>query len=90
MADKAQVVEDSFTEKAVGVFRACARVPIASRAHIRTPTSGGRVEVEVTWTQKDIERGKKLSYDRSYFIEKGSEGLHKLHTSSGQTAVSNM
>lgn len=89
MASEAPAADESFTERAVDVFRACARVPVASRARIN-PTNGGKVEVEVTWTQKEIERGKKVSYNRSYFLEKGPESLCKLCTSSCQADVSNV
>lgn len=74
---------DSFCEKAVDAFRACARVPTASRAHI-SPASDGKIELEVTWTQREVERGKKISYNKSYFVEKSSEGLRKLCVSSCQ------
>ena len=89
MANKAPAKDDKFTEKAVEVFRACARVPVASRARIES-SSEGRVQVEVTWTQREIERGKKVSYNRTYFVENGLEGLKKLCTSSCQPAVSNV
>lgn len=89
MATEAPAEDKSCTDRAVDVFRAFARVPIASRACIAARS--GKVEVEVTWTQKDIERGKKVSYNRSYFVEKDAEGgLHKLCTSSCQADVSNV
>ena len=37
------------------------------------------MEVEVTWTQREIERGKKVSYNKS---SKSAEGLEKLCVSS--------
>ena len=84
--------EESFTKKAVDVFRACARVPIASHAHITPGTSGGgKVEVEVTWTQKDIERGKKIASKKSYFVEQDSSGApQSLCASSFQADATNM
>ena len=80
---------DSFSEKAVETFRACARVPAATRAHMSS-TSGGKVEVEVTWTQREIERGKKVSYNKSYFVSKSAEGLEKLCVSSCQADATNV
>lgn len=81
--------EDAFTGKAVEVFREYSRVPQAANAHI-FPATGGKVEVEVTWTQKDLERGKKISYNKSYFIEKGRDGVSEVCTSNFQTDATNM
>lgn len=81
-----------YTEEAVRVYKACARVPLASRAHIAV-IDNGKVEVEVTWSQREVERGKKISYNKSYFVEQGSEGVEgvsKLCGSSFQTDTSNM
>jgi hypothetical protein len=48
------------------------------------------IEVEVTWTQREIERGKKISYNKSYFVERSSEGLKKLCESSCQADATNV
>lgn len=77
MADPGSEVRDSveaFTDKAVQVFKECSLVPTASRTHIFPPASGGRCqEVEVTWTQRELERGKKVSYTKNYFVRKNTE-----------------
>lgn len=88
-SDTAASAGDTFSEKAVETFRACARVPTASWAHI-SPTNGGKVEIEVTWTQREIERGKKVSYNKSYFVNKSAEGLEKLCVSSCQADATNV
>lgn len=84
--------EESFSKRAAEVFRACCHVPIATNAHI-TPGSnnGGKVEVEVTWTQKDIERGKKIASNKSYFVEKNSKGgLQSICASTFQADATNV
>lgn len=87
--DTANTGGDSFTEKAVDMYRACTRVPTASRAHL-SPASGGKVEVEVTWTQREVERGKEISYNKSYFVEESAEGVKKLCASSCQADATNV
>lgn len=81
-----------FCKKAVEVFRACCSVPVATGAYITPAASGGRrVEVQVTWTQKDIERGKKVASSKSYFVEKDSqEGLQVLCASNFQADATNV
>ena len=56
---------------------------------IISPTNNGKFEVEVTWTQKEIERGKKIGYNNSYFVEKGPESMKKLCASSCQADATN-
>ena len=80
---------NSFTDEAVEVFRACARVPTATRAHI-SQNEGENLQVEVTWTQREVERGKKVSFDKSYFVQKSSEGVNKLCASTFQSDATNM
>ena len=85
------VDEEKFSERAVEVWRACCGVPLATDAHITPGSSGGKVEVEVTWTQKDIERGKKIASNKSYFVEKDSNGgLRSLCASSFQASATNV
>ena len=82
---------EAFTDKAVQVFRECSQVPTASRAHI-FPTGGKGLEVEVTWTQRELERGKKVSFNKCYFVEKcpEPEGVHKLCASNFQADATNL
>lgn len=86
--------EESFSEKVVDTYRACARVPAATRAHLFPSKDGGSqdglVEIEVTWTQREIERGKKISHNKSYFVERRPEGFKKLCVSSCQADVTNV
>ena len=89
MASDTSTGDEGFVEKAVDMYRACARVPLASRGHIST-TNGGTVEIEVTWTQREIERGKKISYNKSYFVEKCPEGVKKVCVSTCQADVTNV
>jgi len=62
-----------FKTRAVKVFKDCSQVPVASRARI-FPSEGKRRGLEVTWSQKELERGKKISYSKSYFVEDGRDG----------------
>ena len=89
MASDAETGGDIFSQKAVNTFKACARVPTASKAYI-SPAVSGKIEVEVTWTQREIERGKKISYSRSYFVEKTPEGLKKSCESSCHADTTNV
>ena len=81
----------SFSDRAVGVFRACCLVPVATAAHIIPGHCGGEgVEVQVSWTQKDIERGKKITSSKSYFVKKVSEALQVACASTFQADVTDM
>ena len=93
MAEDVEGVE-AFTGKAVQVFREYSGVPSTSRAHIFPPSEdeGKCLEVEATWTQRELERGKKVSFNKSYFVSKCSEpeGVCKMHSSNFQADASNL
>ena len=83
----------SYAEKVAGLYRECLRVARATRAHL-TPINTynkKQLEVEVTWAQNELERGKKISYNKSYFVEKAEEGpVRKLCVSSCQADATNV
>ena len=63
-----------FSDRAVKVFRECSQVPVASRGRIFPSPSGKYHSLEVAWIQKELERGKKVAYGKSYFVDAGTEG----------------
>ena len=69
---------EKFTEKAVKVFRDCSLVPAVVAARILPVEGEGRYEVEARWSQREIERGKKLTYTKSYFVEKKGTKVDNL------------
>ena len=80
---------EGFTEKACKVFRDCSLVPTLSAARIRATTapavgSDARYEVEARWTQRELLRGKKLTWSKSYFVEENGGKLEKLFTTGFQ------
>ena len=81
-----------FTQKAVMVFKECAHIPSVSRARVfrRGEGGGGCFEVEATWTLREMERGKKLSYTKSYFVQRKGRALEKLCGSAFQSDATQM
>lgn len=77
-----------FTEKAVSVFRECSLIPTASRARI-FPRSGwagdGLLEIEATWSQRELERGKKVSFKKSYFVQRKGQDVQIVCNSAFQS-----
>ena len=74
-----------FTQRAVSVFRECALIPTASRARVFPRSSSGCFEIEATWSQRELERGKKVSYTKSYFVQRKGQALEKLCNSTFQS-----
>ena len=73
--------EELFTQRAIKVFRDCAKVPTLSSATV-LDAGGGKYEVLTKWSQRDLERGKKVTFSRSYFLEKKGEELNCMASSS--------
>ena len=73
-----------FTQQAVEVVRECARVPSLSSAHV-VGVGGGQYEVVATWSQRDLERGRKLAFSRSHFVERTEERVAAVASSSHLT-----
>ena len=74
-----------FTQKAVKVFKECATVPTVARARIFRRGEGDRFEVEATWTQRELERGKKVAFTRSYFVQRKERTVEKLCSTTFQS-----
>ena len=80
-----------FTEKACRVFRECSLVPTVSAARIHAAGSGGaRYEVEAKWAQRELERGKKSVFSKSYFIERKAGVVERLWHTAFQADAANM
>lgn len=73
--------KELITQKAVGVFRECAKVPTLSSATV-VDAGGGKYEVLTKWSQRDLERGKKVTFSRSHFVEKNGEKVDRVASSS--------
>ena len=71
---------DHYTQRAVEVFRECARVPILTSALV-VDAGGGRYEVLTKWSQRDLERGKKVAFSRSFLLERKGENIERVVSS---------
>ena len=58
-------------EKASQLYREIAQIPIATGGRIFR-SGEGLYEVEVKWSQKDLERGNKVTFAKSYLIRRDS------------------
>jgi acylaminoacyl-peptidase len=80
---------DDYTKRAVEVFRECARIPLLSSAAVFSHRDGGKYEVLSKWNQRELERGKKVAFTRSFFLEKNGGRIEKLASSMFQSDTSN-
>ena len=80
--------EDQFTERAVEVFRECARVPILSTALV-AEVAEGKYEVLTKWSQRELERGKKVAFSRSFFLERKGETIEGVVSSTFHSDATN-
>ena len=86
-----------FTQKAVDVFKGCAGIPSLARARILphsasggTTSSNDCLEVEATWIQTEMERGKKVAFTKSYFVKRSGHILEKICSSAFQSDATQM
>ena len=86
-----------FTQKAIDVFKGYAGIPSLARACILPhsasgiSTSGNHcLEVEATWIQTEMERGKKVAFSKSYFVKKSGYILEKICSSAFQSDATQM
>ncbi|XP_019853674.1 PREDICTED: acylamino-acid-releasing enzyme-like isoform X2 [Amphimedon queenslandica] len=64
-------------EKARQLYREIAQIPVATGGRIFR--SGDELyEIEIKWSQKDLERGNKVSFAKSYLVRRVPAGLKKL------------
>ena len=76
----------AFQDKAKELYREIAQVPVAAGGRILR-SGEGLYEVEVKWSQKDLDRGSKVTFAKSYLVRRGCndmKGLTLLTTSSFQ------
>lgn len=78
-----------FTERACQTYRQITQVPSVAGARIHSAGEGA-FEVAARWSQRDVERGKKLGFAKSYFVQRGERGLEKRWTTAFQANLSNM
>ena len=77
-----------FTQRAVEVVRECAHVPSLTSAHV-VELGGGRYEVLTKWSQRELERGKKVAFSRSFFVERKGEQVEGVVSSTYQSDATN-
>lgn len=82
--------EDGFVDRVVKVFRACAGVPTATRAYVSPPNAEGILDVKVTWSRREIDRGKTVKFDKGYLLQKTEQEVRNVHTLSFQSDATNM
>lgn len=70
----AEADESQFTQKAVKVFRECTRIPSLTSALV-VEVGANKYEVVTKWRQRELERGKEVSFTRSFFVEKGGKEI---------------
>ena len=76
----------AFQDKAKELYREIAQVPVAAGGRILR-SGEGLYEVEVKWSQKDLDRGSKVTFAKSYLVRRGCndmKGLTLLTTSNFQ------
>ena len=78
---------ESYTQRAVDVFRECSRIPLLASATV-VEVGGGRYEVLSKWNQRDLERGKKVAFTRSFFLEKKGEKVEEVTSTTFQADAS--
>ena len=69
--------EVEFCERACRVFRECCQLPTAVGARIHA-SGGPRFEIEAFWSQRALERGKKVVFTKSYFVAVEGDRVEKL------------
>lgn len=77
-----------FTQKAVEVFRECAQVPTLTSALV-VKVGDSKYEVLTKWSQRDLERGKKVSFSRSFFVERKGKVIKGVVSSTFQSDATN-
>ena len=80
---------EEFSERACRVFREGSLVPAVVGARIH-PAGSSHFEVEASWSQRELGRGKKVVFSKSYFV--GVEGgrVKRLSASTFQADASRM
>ena len=67
----------SFQEDACKLYREVAQLPLATSARI-FPSVSGSCEVEVNWSQRDLDRGKKVCFAKSYILQSTQEDKYDV------------
>ena len=79
---------DDYVRRAVQVFRECAAVPCLSSATVAC-LGDVRFEVLSKWSQRELERGRKVGFRRSFVLEKRGQRLEKIVCSTSLSEASN-
>lgn len=79
-----------FTHKSIDVFKECAGIPSLTRARIFPRGDTECLEIEATWTQMEIERGKRVTFTKSYFLQRHGRSLEKICSSMFQSDATKM
>ena len=82
--------EEEFRKHACSVYQQVACLPVPGRGRM-FHRGEGVWEVEVKWTQRDLERGKNVVFDKSSFIRVCQDGrLEQLTSCTFQSDVTSM
>ena len=65
-------------EKAIKVYRDIAQLPSVEGARISSDATKSMCQVELKWKQKDIDRGKRVGYARSYVIQRSRDKMKMI------------
>ena len=79
---------DEYGRRAVEVFRECSRIPTLTSALV-AEREAGRYEVLTKWSQRDLEKGKKVSFSRSFFVERKGNSVDKVLSSTFHSDTTN-
>ena len=77
------MAEAEFCERACRTFRECCQLPTAVGTRIHA-SGGPRFEIEASWSQRELERGKKVVFTKSYFVAVEGGKTEKLAASAFQ------
>ena len=75
--------EAEFCERACRVFRECCQLPTAVGGRIHA-SGGPRFEIEAFWSQRELERGRKVVFTKSYFVAVEEGRVEKVAASAFQ------
>ena len=66
--------EAAYRERACSIYRAVACLPTPTKGRL-FPKVQGKCEIAVKWTQRDLERGKNISFAKSAIVRAGDSGV---------------
>ena len=68
----------AFKDKAVEVYKEISQLPSIEKGRISSDSEKALYQVELKWSQQDIDRGKNVGYAKSYVVQKKNQTLELL------------